>query len=54
MNIDPQRVIDKLRAQNSELTMKNAVLESAVDQLTEENGALNEQLTKLEEAESND
>lgn len=35
VNIDPGRVIDKLQTQLSQATMRNAVLESAVDQLTE-------------------
>jgi len=49
MNIDPQAVINKLLQKNTDLTMQNAMLETAVDTLTAENKDLNEQLTKLEE-----
>jgi hypothetical protein len=43
VNIDPSRVIEKLQKQLTDTFMRNAVLESAVDQLTEKN----EELTNL-------
>lgn len=44
MNIEPTRVIEKYRAQLMAANERNAVLEAAVDQLTEEKAELLDQI----------